>query len=102
MKVVYAPRALRDIDEILAYIHKRSPLGAHNVSVAIENTVHLCALNPRTGAKTNEPNVYRRPLAKYRYTIFYRTLPSSDGIEIARVIHSARVKNLGKLPEDQV
>jgi hypothetical protein len=37
---------LRDIDNILAYIHKRSPRGAHSVSLAIEHTIHLCALNP--------------------------------------------------------
>jgi len=100
MRIVYAPRALRDIDEILAYIRKRSPRGAHSVSLAIEYTIHLCALNPRATGKTNEPNVYRRPLGKYRYTIFYRTLPNDEGIEVARVIHSARVKNLGRLPEE--
>jgi plasmid stabilization system protein ParE len=32
MKIVYAPRALRDIDGILAYIHKGSPRGAHSVA----------------------------------------------------------------------
>jgi hypothetical protein len=36
MKVVYAPTALRDIDDILAYIHQRNPIGARNVSLAIE------------------------------------------------------------------
>jgi plasmid stabilization system protein ParE len=46
MRIVYAPRALRDIDEILSYIHKRSPRGAHAVSLAIEYTIELCALNP--------------------------------------------------------
>jgi plasmid stabilization system protein ParE len=100
MKVVYARRALRDIDEILAYIAKRSPRGAHSVSLAIEYTIHMVALNPRTGALTDEPNVYRRPLGKYRYTIFYRLLPDNAGIEIARVTHGARVKDLGRLPED--
>jgi plasmid stabilization system protein ParE len=39
MKIVYASRALRDIDEILAYIRKRSPRGAHSVSVAIEHAI---------------------------------------------------------------
>jgi toxin ParE1/3/4 len=91
-------RALRDIDAILAYIQKRSPSGARNVSLAIEYTIHTCALNPRTGTKTDEPNVYRRPLGKHRYTIFYRILP--DGIEVARVVDGARVKNLAKLPDD--
>jgi plasmid stabilization system protein ParE len=59
MKAVYAPRALRDIEEILAYIEERSPSGARNVALAIEYSIHTCALNPRAGAKTDEPNVYR-------------------------------------------
>jgi toxin ParE1/3/4 len=100
MKVVYAPQALRDIDNILAYIQERSPRGAHNVSLAIEHAIQMCALNPRAGARTDEPNVYRWPLGRYRYTVFYRALPTSDQIEVARVIHSARVKNLRRLPQD--
>jgi plasmid stabilization system protein ParE len=101
MKVIYAPRALRDIDGILAYIRKRSPRGAHNLSLAIEQTIHLCALSPRAIGRTDEPDVYRRSLGKYRYTIFYRVLPNDEGIEVARVVHGARVKNLRKVPEDQ-
>jgi plasmid stabilization system protein ParE len=66
MKVVYASRALRDVDEILAYIQERSPSGARNVSLAIGYTIHTCALNPHAGARTDETNVYRRPLGKYR------------------------------------
>lgn len=90
-----------DIDEILAYIHTRSPRGAHSVSLAIEHTIHMCALNPRATGKTDEPNVYRRPLGSYRYTIFYRTLANDEGIEVARVVHSARVKNLRRLPDPE-
>jgi len=98
VKVVYAPRALRDIDKILSYIQKRSPQGAHSVSLAIEYTIHICALSPRAIGKTDEANVYRRALGKYRYTIFYRILPNDEGIEVARVVHSARVKNLRRMP----
>jgi len=99
MKIVYAPRALRDIDRILAYIYKRSPGGAHSVSLAIERTIHMCALNPRAIGKTDEPSLYRRPLGKYRYTIFYRVLPGDEGIEVARVVHGARVKDIHKAPD---
>jgi plasmid stabilization system protein ParE len=45
--------------------------------------------------------MYRRPLGKYRYTIFYRVLPSEERIEVARVIHGARVKNLRTLPSGE-
>lgn len=99
MKIVYAPRALRDIDEILDYIRTRSPRGAHAVSLAIEYTIQLCALNPRASARTDEPGVFRRPLGKYRYTIFYRINHDATAIEIIRVIHAARVKNLQSLPD---
>lgn len=99
MKLVYAPRALRDIDEILTYMHERSPQGAHNVSFAIEHTAHVCAESPRGGAATDEPNVYRWPLSKYRYTIFYRHKLNSDEVEIVRVVSGARVRNLRRVPE---
>ncbi len=87
MKVVYASRALRDIDDILAYIKTRSPQGARSVSLAIEHAIRTCALSPHASAKTDEPGVYRRPLGRYRYTIFY-------------VIHGARVRNLRRMPND--
>jgi len=100
MKIIYAPRALRDIDEILGYVRKRNPRGAHNVSLAIEHTIRMCALNPRGSPETDESNVHRCPLGKYRYTVFYRTLTREAGLEVVRVVHSARVKNLGRIPEE--
>jgi toxin ParE1/3/4 len=100
MNVVYAPRALRDIDEILAYIQQRSSRSAANVSLAIEQAVMLSAQVPRAAGKTDLPNHYRRPLVRYPYTLFYSVDATRNDIEILRVIHSARVKNLGSLPAD--
>ena len=53
MNIVYAPRALRDIDDILAYIQQRSPTAARTVSFAIERAVELSAQVPLTGGKTH-------------------------------------------------
>ena len=100
MRIIYAPRALRDVEEILAYVQKRSPSGAHNLSIAIERAIEMCALNPRIGVRTDRPHVYRWPLRRYRYTIFYRVLLDEDAVEIARVIRATRIKNLGRLPPD--
>jgi plasmid stabilization system protein ParE len=100
MKVVYASRALRDIDDILGYIKTRSPRRARSVSLAIEHAIRMCALSPYASAKTDEPGVYRRPLGRYRYTIFYRVLAGGEGIEVARVVHGARVRNLRRMPND--
>jgi len=55
---------------------------------------------PRAGSITDEPGVYRSVLGKYRYTIFYRVLADNAGIEIARVTHGARAKDLRRLPEE--
>ena len=97
MKVVYAPRALPDIGEILEYIHFRSPSGARKVSLAIEYSIHACAMRPRAGTRTDEPTSTADRWGKYRYTIFYRA--QDDGIEVVRVVHSARVKRLGSRPD---
>lgn len=99
MNLVYAPRALRDIDEILTYIQSRSISGAHSVSVAIERTIQALVLNPYVGAKTSEVNLYRYPLTRYRYTIFYRVDQVRDVLEIVRVILGARVRNLRTIPD---
>jgi plasmid stabilization system protein ParE len=99
MKVLYAPRALRDVDDILSYVQERNPQAAGRLSLAIEHTISHCALHPRAGSKTDEPDLYRWPIARYRYTIFYRLRAGNDGIEVARVIHGARVKDLRKLPD---
>ncbi len=101
MKPVFAPRALRDIEQILAYISSYSVEGANKVSLAIEHTILACAANPRIGAKTDEPSVYRFPLSRYRYTIFYRVDDDLDVLEIVRVIHSARIQDLQHIPRDE-
>jgi plasmid stabilization system protein ParE len=57
-------------------------------------------VEPRIGVRTDRPHVYRWPLRRYRYTIFYRVLLNEDAVEIARVIRAGRIKNLARLPQD--
>jgi plasmid stabilization system protein ParE len=54
---------------------------------------------PFASAPTDEPNVRRVPVVRYPYTIFFRIDPDRGLVEIARVIHSARVRNLGQMPD---
>jgi plasmid stabilization system protein ParE len=98
MRLIFAPRALRDIDAILDYIHRRSPQGARNVSVAIERTVELLAQSPRIGTLTDLPDVYRFPLSRYRYTIFYRIDHARDVVEIVCIVHGSRIRERGEIP----
>jgi plasmid stabilization system protein ParE len=55
---------------------------------------------PYAAAATDEPNVRRVPLVRFPYTVFYRVDPVHRVVEIARVVHGARVRDLGKIPDD--
>lgn len=96
MNVRFSPLAFADLEGIRAYLMARSPQGAERVRSAISS-----AIDPTVGSKTDEAGLFRWPLRKYRYTIFYRMLPDSGGIEIARIVHGARIKRLDTLPGEE-
>ncbi len=101
MRLVYAPSALRDIEELLAFIHEKSPQGASKVSFAIEHTAMICAEAPGAGSPTDVPHVYRWPLSSYRFTIFYRHVQAEETVEIIRVVRASRIRNLRRVPVDE-
>jgi plasmid stabilization system protein ParE len=100
MKVVYADRARRDIGDIYDSIAQHNPRAAQRVEDAIRTSCEGLAHFAYSAPATDEPNVRRLPLVRYPYTIFYRVDATHDLVEIARVIHGARVKNLRRLPRD--
>lgn len=100
MKVVYAERARQDIDDIYASIAPHSRAGAQHVEDLIRRTCEGLADFPLASVATDEPNVRRAPLVRYPFTVFYRVDPTRDLVEIARVIHSARVQDLERMPGD--
>jgi len=101
MKVVYADRARQDIEAIYDHIALSNPAAAQAVEDAIRSTCLALAEFPYAAPATDEPNVRRAPLVIYPYTIFYRVDDEQQRIEVARVIHGARITNLGRLPEDE-
>ncbi len=100
MKVVFAERAQRDIGDIYDAISQRSIASAQRVEDLIRTSCESLADFPFASAATDEPNVRRLPLVRYPYTIFYRIDLVRDLVEIARVVHGARIKDLGALPEN--
>jgi toxin ParE1/3/4 len=99
MKVVYAERARHDIADIYDSIAPHNPAAAQRVEDMIRATCEGLADFPYASAATDEPNVRRVPLVRLPYTIFFRIDAARDLVEIARVLHSARVRDLGKLPD---
>lgn len=86
--VVYAPRALRDLVAIEAYLQERSPSGARNVLAAIKATIDDVAEYPRVGIPVDGENRFRMPVRRYSYLVYYRVGEAS--IFILHVRHGAR------------
>lgn len=97
---MFAERAQRDIGDIYDSIAQHNPDAAQRVEDAIRAGCEGLGDFPYASAATDEPNVRRLPLVRFPYTIFYRVDAARALVEIARVIHAARVKDPGKLPED--
>lgn len=97
MTVIYAPRARHEIELILETIAARSLKGSDSVSRAIERTIQSCEQFPRAAARTSRKGVFRKPVVAFKYTVYYRILGDS-AIEVLRVRHSARVRNLRSFP----
>ena len=101
MKVVFSERARTDIGSIYDEIAQHNAAAALRVEAAIRSACDWLADFPFAAVATDEPNVRRLPLVRYPYTIFYRVDGSRDLVEIARVIHGARVRNLRRLPLEE-
>lgn len=90
MKVVYAPRAIRDLRDIAHYYRsvasKDIALGA---AARIDHVINLVARQPHIA-----PEVHDRPgvgvilVGQYPYKIFYRT--TADLIQILHIRHMSR------------
>lgn len=100
MKLVFAQIALQDIDNIYTHIAEHNLAAAQRVEDAIRAACEGLIWFPFASAATDEPNVRRLPLGRYHYTIFFRIDQERGVVEIARVIHGARVKTLGRIPDD--
>lgn len=88
-KVFKTARAILDLDEIWFYIATDNIAAADGVIDAIGETSSHLARQPMMGRA--RPELLFDDLRSFpvgRYVLFYR--PVADGIEIVRVIHTAR------------
>jgi toxin ParE1/3/4 len=88
MNVVYAPRALRDLEGIAAHLAERSPTGAGNVLAAIKSSVDLLSFFPEIGRLVDEAGHRRLPVLSYPYAVFYRI--AGDELLVLHVRHTSR------------
>jgi toxin ParE1/3/4 len=90
MRIVYSPRAIRDLEHIAAYYRLvADPNIAAAISERIEHVINRIARRPH-----NAPRVIERPgvravlVLRYPYKIFYRI--RDDAVEILHIRHTAR------------
>lgn len=87
-RVVRRPLAGADIADIWGFIAEDSVIQADAWVDRLDVRLHLLATQPLMGRARDElsPGLRSQPFG--RYVIFYE--PLSDGIDVVRVIHSAR------------
>jgi toxin ParE1/3/4 len=89
MRVVLSRLALAELDEILTYIAKRSPLGAKNVEARFRHAFELVGRHPHGAERLEQrPDVRRLPLVRYPYAVYYEI--GADEVIVLRIMHGAR------------
>ena len=88
MNIVYAPRALRDLQSIAEYLNQRSPSGAFNVLAAVKSSIEALAAFPGMGRVVDDAGHRRFPVLRFPYAVFYRI--SGDELLIVHIRHAAR------------
>ena len=88
MKLRYTRRAAAELEEILAYIEERSPVGARHMQARIKAITDLLLQHPNAGQLTSNGRVRRMVTSPYPYLIFYEV--TEDHIVIHGLRHAAR------------
>lgn len=88
LKIRYAAKAFRDLQEIEAYIAFDSPAAARKVARAVQDTLSLLCLFPDKARRSTRNGVRAIPLSRYPYIIFYRVIGRE--IIVTRIFHAAR------------
>ena len=98
MKVTYSPRALRQLEDIHAYIEQRSTASARVVIARIRERCEKLGEMPGLGSQTDQARVRMLPVLRYPYLIFYAVRESD--VRILRVRHGARAAK--PLTDDEI
>ncbi|HJT76305.1 MAG TPA: type II toxin-antitoxin system RelE/ParE family toxin [Gemmataceae bacterium] len=87
-QVLRTSQAEDDLIDILAYVGRRSAAAANRLAAAIDRRCQTLASFPDMGSRCDDLAPGLRCFSVGSYVLFYR--PITDGIEVVRVLHSAR------------
>jgi toxin ParE1/3/4 len=86
--VFRAPLAEADLDDLWDYVARDSDSAADALIDTIVEKCRMLANHPEMGERRPELAHDLRSFVVGNYVVFYRSI--KDGIEVARVLHSAR------------
>lgn len=92
-EITQRPLAFEDLVEIWAFIAEDSERQADRFLATIDSKLRLLAHQPHIGRAREELLPGLRSFPVGRYVVFY--LPAEGGIDVVRVLHSARDIDLG-------
>lgn len=87
-RLIIAPEAARDLDEVWFYIARNDPAEADRFLDRLLETSRVLADMPGMGRRRPDLAVRMRCFPVGTFLIFYQIL--DDGIEVVRVLHGAR------------
>jgi len=93
-RIVLRPIAIRDLNEQMEYLAQRSPRVAHRFYEAAEKAFAFLAELPHSGIQCEFQDYPVSELRMFRIRQFEKIVvfftPIENGIEVLRVLHSAR------------
>lgn len=90
MKIRWLRKALKNIEQEIAYISRENPAAANMIAQRIYNSVALLADNPTLGHPGRIPDTRELVVPDSPYIIPYRVRPRLNQIEILRIFHVSR------------
>ena len=88
MRIEWDARAVRDLQEIRAFIAADKPTAAARVAEQIKTSIQRLSQFPLMGRQTRHPNIRILPITGIPYVVYYHLL--ADVVEILGVFHGAR------------
>jgi plasmid stabilization system protein ParE len=90
MQVHLGALAIRQLNDILAYIAAENPTAAQRFVMRMEEVRQLLAENPLIGYKLPRGRLRRFPERPYPYLIYNKVTPNT--VRIMRIRHSAQYR----------
>ena len=71
MRIVYSPRATRDLEDLREYLAERSPKGTSAVMMAIFAAIEFIRRFPDSAETTRIPGVRGKFVQRHRFKVFF-------------------------------